>query len=190
MGNGRTQSPPAGSPDVLGQPSRRPGPPPEQHAIRALLADILSRRMGGCPHAADGPALVIGIDLGIEAKNGETPGEAPGRPRGAHAEENAAGHDRAPAFSFGGLREALEAMASAPAGGPEPGEDGGAPAAEQVEEREEFEEFYHRQTLVIEDDSRGKMVTAAVVGFGLGAAAMFLARHLQPAMPGEPRGIH
>jgi hypothetical protein len=191
MGNGRTQASPEGSPDVLDEPSRGSGKSPRQHAIRALLEDIMNHRKGGCPHAAGGPALVIGIDLGIEGENGGAPGEAPGCSQRARERESAGSDGCAPPFPFSGLRQALEAMASAPGGGPRPGE--GAPAAEQADGREEFaevEEFYHQQTLMIEDEGRGKLVTAAVVGFGMGAAAMFLARHLQPSGTRVPRGIH
>ncbi len=151
------------------------------------MSAILQARRGGRPGRPSGPALMIDFGLpggtrrepATAAGGGEPP--APSRARGREHARPA--HDGA-AFSFPNLGEVLRQMASAPGGEPAPES---APEAAGTEGRSEIERILTRRTIVIEEDGSGKVMAAAVAGFGLGAAAMFLARRFRYVAPPSSR---
>lgn len=159
----------------------------EEEAMATLLRELRSRRerRSGTPA---GPALVF--ELGrLRGARGEPPDRAPDVPAGARAEGGRAAQDPPP-FSFADLGDVLRQMAAAPGDGaaPEPERAGDQePAPAPPEERAEMEQFFAERTVILKGDAAGKMMAAAVVGFGLGAAAMLLARRVRYVAPPSSR---
>jgi len=158
----------------------------EEEAMATLLREIRSRREGRSGRPA-GPAVVI--DLGRLAGARDQPGSeaadhaprAPGRAGGGRPEPGTQ------PSSFLDLADILRQMAAAPGDGAAPDStEEREPAPDEVGARSEVEQFFARRTLIMEDDG-GKMVAAGVVGFGLGAAAMFLARRFRYVAPSSSR---
>lgn len=161
----------------------------EEEAMTTLLRELRSRREGR-PGRSAGPALVIELGrlngAGDESPAGAGDGEpgAPRRPRG----ERARGGPEAAPFSFADLGAVLRQMAQAPGDAPESeSAKSEPPAPTGAEDRSEVEQFFARRTVIVEDDGTGKMMAAAMVGFGLGAAAMFVARRFRYVAPPSSR---
>lgn len=167
----------------------------DEEAMSTVLRELRARRERR-PRGRTGPAVMI--ELGrADGARGEPAGDAsdaePRAPRrGRRHDHGSAGPDAAP-FSFADLGAVLREMAGARADAPEPETtQAREPGLEEGEERAEVEQILTRRTLIMEEDGAGKMMAAAVVGFGLGAAAMFLARNFRyvappPSRPQRPR---
>jgi hypothetical protein len=154
---------------------------------REAMSAILEARRGGRPGRRAGPALMI--DFGPLGGTRREPAAAAcdeeprAQPRARGGEHDGAARDGV-TFSLPNLGDVLRQMAGAPGG--EPGPDG-APEAAGTEERPQVEQILTRRTIVVEESGAGKMVAAAVVGFGLGVAAVFLSRRFRYVAPPSPR---
>jgi hypothetical protein len=158
----------------------------DEEAMSTVLRELRARRERR-PRRRTGPAVMIERGR-LDGARGEQADPAPGdepraRSRARGRDHGSAGPDAAP-FSFADLGAVLREMA----GAPEPEmPHAREPALEQAEERAEVEQVFTRRTLIMEDVGAGKRMAAAVVGFGLGAAAMFLARHFRYVPPPPSR---
>jgi len=146
------------------------------------LAAIRQARREGRPRRPNGRAVVI--DLGTLGAPRQEPDSAAGAaepraPRHANGGASAGAAGGEPPFSFATFADVLRRMRP-PEAAPRPEE---ACMSGGTEERTEMEQVFSRRTLVIEEEGAGKMVAAAVAGFGLGAAAVFLARRLRYVPP-------
>jgi hypothetical protein len=153
---------------------------------REAMSAILEARRGGRPGRRAGPALMI--DFGPLGGTRREPAAACDEEPRAQPRARGGEHDRAACdgvtFSLRNLGDVLRQMATAP--GAEPGPEG-APEAAGTKERPQIEQILTRRTIVVEESGAGKMVAAAVVGFSLGAAAVFLSRRFRYVAPPSPR---
>jgi hypothetical protein len=174
----------------------------EEDAMRAVLQELRARREGR-PRRGNGSPFTVefGHAPGHPGASARAPrAQEPPAPR--HAPAGAGDGDGTAPLCFASFGELLRYAAAArmrregeTADAPEEPEPpcahaGPADHAEHIlhlEEHGAMEQFLAERTVIFEDDGAGRMAAAAVVGFGLGAAAMYLARRFRYAPPPSVR---